>query len=155
MIGTAFFCSSFCGWLTLIFELQYFSLGYHQCRWNYNSQEDVDAVNRNFDHYDLPMDVMWLDIEHTEGRKYFTWDPYKFSKPLEMISNLTAVGRKLVVIVDPHTKRDDSYFLHNDLKANGYYVKNKEGNDYEGKSIMLICTGLRRLMVQFSERIPL
>jgi len=110
----------------------YAALGYHQCRWNYNDQEDVDMVNRGFDHYDLPMDFIWLDIEHTDNKKYFTWDSHKFSKPLDMQANLTAVGRKLVVIVDPHIKRDGSYFLHNDAEANGYYVKNKDGNDYEG-----------------------
>uniref|UniRef100_A0A1B6GNL0 Glucosidase II subunit alpha n=2 Tax=Cuerna arida TaxID=1464854 RepID=A0A1B6GNL0_9HEMI len=110
----------------------YFALGYHQCRWNYNDQEDVDMVNRGFDHYDLPMDVIWLDIEHTDNKKYFTWDNYKFSKPLDMQNNLTAVGRKLVVIADPHIKRDGGYFVHNDLEAKGFYTKNKDGNDYEG-----------------------
>lgn len=30
-----------------------------------------------FDENDIPMDVMWLDIEHTDGKKYFTWDTRK------------------------------------------------------------------------------
>jgi len=46
-----------------------FSLAYHQCRWNYNDQEDVSTVNRKFDEYDIPMDVIWLDIEHTDGKR--------------------------------------------------------------------------------------
>lgn len=50
-----------------------------------------------------------------------------------MIQNLTAMGRKLVTIVDPHIKRDPGYFLHRDAEANSYYVKNKDGNDYEGE----------------------
>lgn len=110
----------------------YFSLAYHQCRWNYNDQDDVYSVSENFDHYDIPMDVMWLDIEHTDGKKYFTWDPVKFSKPLEMVKNLTDKGRKLVTIVDVHVKRDGGYFVHNDCENNGYYMKNKDGNVYEG-----------------------
>ena len=32
-----------------------FSLAYHQCRWNYNDQEDVRTVANNFDNYDIPM----------------------------------------------------------------------------------------------------
>lgn len=110
----------------------YFSLGYHQCRWNYNDQDDVSMVSAGFDTYDIPMDVMWLDIEHTDNKKYFTWDPFKFSKPIDMQHNLTAVGRKLIVIVDPHIKRDASYDLHTDAEANGYYVKNKDGGDFDG-----------------------
>jgi alpha-glucosidase (family GH31 glycosyl hydrolase) len=35
-------------------------------------------VNAKFDEHDIPMDVMWLDIEHTDGKKYFTWDARKF-----------------------------------------------------------------------------
>lgn len=109
-----------------------FSLGYHQCRWNYNDQEDVIQVNDNFDKYDMPMDVMWLDIEYTDSKKYFTWDTRKFPNPLDMIQNLTTKGRKLVVIIDPHIKRYTGYFLHNDATSMGLYVKDRDGKDYEG-----------------------
>ncbi|KAI5704843.1 hypothetical protein M8J75_009352 [Diaphorina citri] len=78
------------------------------------------------------MDVMWLDIEYTDQKKYFTWDPTKFPTPTSMVSNLTSLGRKLVVIIDPHIKRDNGYFLHDDATEKGYYVKNKDGNDFEG-----------------------
>ncbi|XP_015603638.1 neutral alpha-glucosidase AB [Cephus cinctus] len=111
---------------------QMFSLGYHQSRWNYNDQDDVNQVSEGFDRYDMPLDVMWLDIEYTDGKKYFTWDPRKFSTPLEMVHNLTSKGRKLVVIIDPHTKRDAGYFLHNEATSLGYYVKHRDGKDYEG-----------------------
>lgn len=110
----------------------YFSIAYHQCRWNYNTEKDVQEVQTKFDVHDIPMDVMWLDIEYTDSKKYFTWDPVKFPNPIEMVNNLTANGRKLVVIIDPHIKRDNGYFLHTDATNNGYYVKNKEGNDFEG-----------------------
>jgi alpha-glucosidase (family GH31 glycosyl hydrolase) len=42
---------------------QYFALGYHQCRWNYVNEKDVDEVDANFDKHDIPYDVLWLDIE--------------------------------------------------------------------------------------------
>ena len=109
-----------------------FSLGYHQSRWNYNDQEDVSTIAEGFDTYDMPMDVMWLDIEYTDSKKYFTWDTRKFPTPLEMVQNLTNNGRKLVVIIDPHIKRDTNYFLHNEATSNGYYVKTRDGKDYEG-----------------------
>lgn len=41
---------------------QYFALGHHQCRWNYLTEEDVLEVSAKFDEYDMPMDVMWLDM---------------------------------------------------------------------------------------------
>ena len=49
---------------------QYFALGYHQCRWNYRDEADVKAVDTTMDLYDIPYDVIWLDIEHTDGKRY-------------------------------------------------------------------------------------
>ena len=34
-------------------------------RWNYKSETDVHEVDNGFDHFDIPYDVLWLDIEHT------------------------------------------------------------------------------------------
>ncbi|XP_050680339.1 neutral alpha-glucosidase AB [Leptidea sinapis] len=109
-----------------------FSLAYHQSRWNYVDEADVRAVDEGFDEHDVPADVLWLDIEYTDGKKYFTWDPIKFPHPAEMVANLTAKGRKMVVIIDPHIKREAGYFLHEDATEMGLYVKNKDGKDYDG-----------------------
>lgn len=43
---------------------------YHQCRWNYNDEADTLAVDAGFDEHDIPYDVIWLDIEHTDGKRY-------------------------------------------------------------------------------------
>lgn len=47
-----------------------FSLAYHQCRWNYNDEEDVRNVANKFDELNIPMDTMWLDIEHADNKKW-------------------------------------------------------------------------------------
>uniref|UniRef100_A0A8C5R3E1 Neutral alpha-glucosidase AB n=1 Tax=Leptobrachium leishanense TaxID=445787 RepID=A0A8C5R3E1_9ANUR len=110
----------------------YFSLGYHQCRWNYNDEEDVRNVDAGFDEHDLPYDVIWLDIEHADGKRYFTWDPHKFPTPKDMLGKLKDKRRKMVAIVDPHIKIDSDYRIHNEIRSRGFYVKNKNGGDYEG-----------------------
>ncbi|TNM99204.1 hypothetical protein fugu_013768 [Takifugu bimaculatus] len=109
-----------------------FSLGYHQCRWNYNDQEDVQAVDAGFDQHDIPYDYIWLDIEHTDGKRYFSWDPHKFSSPKEMLQGLKDKKRKLVAIVDPHVKIESSFKLHDEIQSRDLYVKNKDGGNYEG-----------------------
>jgi len=109
-----------------------FAIAYHQCRWNYNDQADVISVDGKFDEHDIPMDVMWLDIEHTDGKKYFTWDARKFPDSVAMVDSLASKGRKMVTIVDPHIKKDSGYWVHNDLSSKGLYVKNPGGDDYEG-----------------------
>uniref|UniRef100_A0AAR2L662 Neutral alpha-glucosidase AB n=1 Tax=Pygocentrus nattereri TaxID=42514 RepID=A0AAR2L662_PYGNA len=107
-------------------------LGYHQCRWNYNDQDDVKAVDQGFDQHDIPYDFIWLDIEHTDGKRYFTWDPEKFPQPKEMLHGIKDKRRKMVAIVDPHIKVDSGYKIHSEIRARDLYVKNKDGGDYEG-----------------------
>ncbi|XP_035696628.1 neutral alpha-glucosidase AB-like isoform X1 [Branchiostoma floridae] len=109
-----------------------FAIAYHQSRWNYNDEEDVKNVDAGFDDNDIPYDVLWLDIEHTDGKRYMTWDKHKFPHPIDMQDRVAAKGRKMVVIVDPHIKRDDNYHIHKDAKDHGYYVKSKDGGDFEG-----------------------
>uniref|UniRef100_A0A8D0G620 Glucosidase alpha, neutral C n=1 Tax=Sphenodon punctatus TaxID=8508 RepID=A0A8D0G620_SPHPU len=109
-----------------------FSLGYHQCRWNYEDEQDVKAVDAGFDEHDIPYDVIWLDIEHTEGKRYFTWDKKKFSNPNRMQELLKKKKRKLVAIIDPHVKVDPTYAIYSQAKKEGYFVKDREGKDFEG-----------------------
>eukprot|EP00758_Cryptobia_borreli_P007954 Tbor_TRINITY_DN5345_c0_g4::TRINITY_DN5345_c0_g4_i1::g.4335::m.4335/K05546/GANAB; alpha 1,3-glucosidase len=110
-----------------------FSLGFHQCRWNYRSTEDSLDVNSGFDRYNIPYDVLWLDIEHTDGKKYFTWDAHYFPDPKVLIDKLVSSGRKLVTISDPHIKRESGYHVHDYATANGLYVKNSNNDgDYQG-----------------------
>ncbi|KAM9066670.1 neutral alpha-glucosidase C isoform 3-T3 [Sarcophilus harrisii] len=109
-----------------------FSLGYHQCRWNYNDEQDVKDVDAGFDDHDIPYDVIWLDIEHTEGKRYFTWDKKKFPNPKRMQELIKSKKRKIVVISDPHIKVDPMYSLYSQAKEKGYFVKNNKGGDFEG-----------------------
>jgi mannosyl-oligosaccharide alpha-1,3-glucosidase len=75
-----------------------FSIGHHQCRWNYLSQDDVLEVSKKFDEYELPMDVLWLDIEYTEDKKYFIWDKNNFAEPEKMMKGLADRGRKVGIL---------------------------------------------------------
>eukprot|EP01113_Clastostelium_recurvatum_P019242 TRINITY_DN2271_c0_g1_i2.p1 TRINITY_DN2271_c0_g1~~TRINITY_DN2271_c0_g1_i2.p1 ORF type:complete len:965 (-),score=270.56 TRINITY_DN2271_c0_g1_i2:59-2953(-) len=111
---------------------QMFAIAYHQCKWNYKDQADVAGVDGNFDQYDIPYDVIWLDIEHTDGKRYFTWDSTHFPSPTEMQDSIKAKGRKMVVIIDPHIKTDSGYHIHSEAKEKGLYIKNKDGQDYDG-----------------------
>lgn len=110
----------------------YFSLGYHQSRWNYEDEKDLMTVAENFDKYDIPLDVMWLDIEYTDSKKYFTWDPEKFKHPERILGILAAMKRKLVVIIDPHIKVDNSYFVYRAGVEKGLFVKNRNGSNFVG-----------------------
>ncbi|XP_023208375.1 neutral alpha-glucosidase C [Xiphophorus maculatus] len=109
-----------------------FSLGYHQCRWNYNDEADVKAVDAGFDRHEIPYDVIWLDIEHTDGKRYFTWDPALFPKPAALQQHLEKKKRKMVVISDPHIKVDPDWPLYREARDGGHFVKDREGQIFRG-----------------------
>ena len=109
-----------------------FAIGYHQCRWNYVSDADVRDVDRKFDKFNIPYDVIWLDIEYTDDKQYFTWDSHNFPDPIGMEKQLDETERKLVVIIDPHIKNKAGYTVGEELKSKSLEVKNKDSNTFEG-----------------------
>jgi alpha-glucosidase (family GH31 glycosyl hydrolase) len=111
-----------------------FALGYHQSRWNYRDEADALHVDGQFDANEIPYDVLWLDIEHTDNKKYFTWDGAKFPDPARLQQTLfEKAKRKLVTIVDPHIKAEPNYSLHERALKEDWYVRSGDGvSIYEG-----------------------
>lgn len=107
------------------------SIGYHQCRWNYNDELDVLNVEENMDREDVPFDFIWLDLEYTDDKKYFTWKPDSFGNPGRLLSKLSRIGRQLAVLLDPHLKND--YEISDVVKSENAGVLNKRGKIYIGK----------------------
>ena len=52
----------------------------------------------------MPCDAIWLDIEYSDEKRYFTWDKVAFPKAKELLESLKSQGRKLITIIDPHVK---------------------------------------------------
>ena len=94
-----------------------FSLGYHQCRWNYRDEADVASVDAGFDSTDVRHGVLWLDIEHTGQKRYMAWDASAFPTPERMIEDVASRGGKMVAIVDPHVKKDPKYPIHREAES--------------------------------------
>ena len=109
-----------------------FAIAYHQCRWNYVSDDDVREVDRKFDKHSIPYDIIWLDLEYTDERKYFRWDPHTFPDPLGMQAQLDLHSRKLVILIDPHIKNINDYAVVDELKSKSLAIKNKNNEIYEG-----------------------
>jgi alpha-glucosidase (family GH31 glycosyl hydrolase) len=50
------------------------SLGFHYCKWEINSAEMLIERSDNFTKYGFPVDVLWSDIEYSEGKQYFVFN---------------------------------------------------------------------------------
>eukprot|EP00439_Symbiodinium_sp_Y106_P044205 s2580_g5.t1 len=102
--------------------------------------EDVLEVAGKFDQHRIPLDFIWLDLEHTNQKRYFTWDPDHFPREgvRRMLDELNRTQRKLVTIIDPHLFAGDAdYAVAARMKGQGLLVK-RPGNssslaeDFEG-----------------------
>ena len=41
---------------------QYFTLGFHQCRWGYNNWTELEDVVNNFERFGIPLETIWYVI---------------------------------------------------------------------------------------------
>lgn len=110
---------------------QQFAIGYHQCRWNYQSQEELLSVHSKMDENEFPYDAIWLDIEWSDDRRYFAWNEKTFPNAEGMLGELDETKRKLVVLNDPHIKAKPDYEVFTELRDNGLLIKDTLGvNDF-------------------------
>ncbi len=110
------------------------ALGYHQCRWSYNSEAEVRTLAREFRQRRIPCDVIHLDIDYMQGFRVFTWHKQRFPDPKQLINELTAQGFKVVTIVDPGVKYDPEadYQVCDRGLANNYFIRDKQGKLFHG-----------------------
>ena len=106
------------------------AFGYHHCRWGFKNDKDINDVITNFDKFNIPFDCFWLDIDHTDDKRYFTWDKNNFGNIKEFLDKIKEKNRFFVTIIDPHIKKDEeNYKICKKLLDNNCLVKmkNKEG----------------------------
>ncbi|KAF3926241.1 Alpha-glucosidase [Dactylellina cionopaga] len=83
----------------------YWSLGYHQCRWYYDTTEKLEETRRKNVEADIPVDVFWLDIDYMIKYQLFTLDEARYPKFADYVrSEMHKNNHKLVAILDPGIK---------------------------------------------------
>ncbi|MBH8563725.1 glycoside hydrolase family 31 protein [Nostoc sp. CENA67] len=110
------------------------ALGYHQCRWSYESQDVVRKLADEFRQRYIPCDVIHLDIDYMNGYRVFTWSPKRFAHPQELIKELQQDGFKVVTIVDPGVKYEPEadYKVFDEGLKNDYFIRNTNGQLFHG-----------------------
>jgi alpha-glucosidase len=106
------------------------SLGYQQSRWSYTPDTEVLSVARTFRERNIPADVIYLDIDHMDQYKIFTWHPENFSQPGKMLDELDRMNFKTTIIVDPGIKVDPGYFAYEDGLKRGMFALYPDGSPF-------------------------
>lgn len=107
--------------------------GYHQSHWGYFTREEVLEVARKMRQNRLPMDGIFLDIDHMEGFRNFTFDPVRFGTPEALTKTLSEKNVKAVCIVDPGVKASPDNPLYLSGVQGSHFAKNPDGSIYVGR----------------------
>jgi len=108
------------------------AIGYHQCRWGYMNEQEVQQVAAEMRKRNHPCDAIWLDIDYMNGYRDFTWDAERFPRPEQLTEYLHAQGMRLVTIIDPGVKIDEKYFVYQQGMEEDYFCRYKDGELFEG-----------------------
>ncbi|MDX2096420.1 MAG: glycoside hydrolase family 31 protein [Leptolyngbyaceae cyanobacterium bins.59] len=110
------------------------SLGYHQCRWSYDSETVVRQLAQEFRQRRIPCDVIHFDIDYMRGYRIFTWSPQRFPEPKKLVQDLAQDGFRVVTIVDPGVKYEPeaNYSVFDEGMAQDYFIRKAEGPIFHG-----------------------
>lgn len=108
------------------------SLGYQQCRFSYFSQEEVRELVKTFEEKDIPLDVVYLDIDYMDGFRVMTFKTPNFEDAAGLISDLKEKGIRTITIIDPGVKVDEEYDVFKRGKEGNHFTKKLDGEIFIG-----------------------
>ena len=90
-----------------------YALGFHFSKWGrVITANQMIKRNAAFSEHNFPVDVLWMDIDHTHEYQYFEFNSKTFQQIDRMNSEVISEGRRFVVITDCHIKADPDYKVY-------------------------------------------
>ncbi|KAI0384220.1 glycoside hydrolase family 31 protein [Hypomontagnella monticulosa] len=119
---------------------QYWTFGYHQCRWGYNNWTELQNVVDNFAKFEIPLETIWSDIDYMKAYRDFENDPvrYPYDEGAEFLSRLHENDQHYVPIIDSAiyapdpTNASDAYPPFNRGLEKDAFLLNPNGSIYIG-----------------------
>ena len=103
------------------------SLGFHQSRYSYMSQNEIEEVASDFKKNDLPISAIHMDIDYMDGYRIFTANKKTFPDLRALSGTLMKDDIRLVSIIDPGVKADPSYDIYHEAISKNLTVKDPAG----------------------------
>ncbi|KAH9866138.1 hypothetical protein J1614_008702 [Plenodomus biglobosus] len=113
--------------------MPYWGLGFHQCRFGYDSVEAVADVVANYSKAKIPLETMWTDIDYMDNFKVFTLgEKFPLNKMRDLVDDLHSKNQHYIVMVDPAVAKQD-YAAYNNGIERDVFLKNPDGSIFEGR----------------------
>ena len=92
------------------YVIPFWSLGWHQCRYGWHTLEVVKEVVEKYDAYDIPLEVIWNDIDYMDEYADFTVSSDRYGGLLEYMNQIHDKGMYYVPIIDAGIKYLTKYY---------------------------------------------
>lgn len=113
----------------------YWSFGFHQCKYGWPNVDYVSEVVANYSKANIPLEVVWGDIDYMDHRQDFTLDPTNFplEKMRELVGKLHQDGQRYVMMLDPGIHRKGGYGPFESGSQGDVFLKAADGSLYRGQ----------------------
>lgn len=108
------------------------AFGYGQSRWGYKTEDDIRKVLENYRKADIPIDMIYMDIDYMDHYKNFTVDSEKFPDMKNFVSEMKKENIHLVPIVDAGIKEEKGYEIYEEGLKENRFVKKEDGTVFTG-----------------------
>lgn len=107
-----------------------FAFGFGQSRWGYKTAEDIEKVVKGYRENQIPIDMVYLDIDYMQDYKDFTINEERFPDFSAFVQKMKAQNIRLIPIIDAGVKIEDGYDVYEEGVEKGYFCKRADGSDF-------------------------
>lgn len=107
-----------------------YAFGFGQSRWGYKTAEDIERVVRGYRNHQLPIDMVYLDIDYMQDYKDFTVNAERFPAFEQFVQKMKEEKIHLIPIIDAGVKIEKGYEIYEEGLEKGYFCKREDGSAF-------------------------
>lgn len=107
-----------------------YAFGYGQSRWGYKTAEDIECVVRGYRDHQIPLDMVYLDIDYMQDYKDFTVNEERFPAFEAFVQQMKEEKIHLIPIIDAGVKIEKGYDIYEEGVEKGYFCKRGDGSEF-------------------------
>lgn len=107
-----------------------YAFGFGQSRWGYKTKEDFRKVADGYRKNNIPLDMVYMDIDYMQDFKDFTLNEKNFPDFPEFVQEMKDKNLRLIPIIDAGVKIEDGYDVYEEGVKNRYFCQREDGSDF-------------------------
>lgn len=109
-----------------------FAFGFGQSRWGYETKEDFREVLQGYRENQIPLDMIYMDIDYMQDFKDFSLNEKEFSDFPAFVQEMKENHIRLIPIIDAGVKIEDGYSVYEEGVAGNYFCQREDGSNFVG-----------------------